>query len=332
MGFIVSSSHIKMDGEKVTFQWGPEAEGAFQRLQKLFTKAPVLTMPDPKLQFIVEVDASNEGLSSAERNYDVWNRELLAIKVALEEWRHWLKGAEQPFIVWTDHKNLKYLKPGSQNAKPDALSRLYESELATKEPEPILPSDRVVGAVSWQIENGVQWAWQGEPAPEGCPRNRLFVPEALPCSQVIHWVRTSLLTCHPGVKRTVFMVKQRFRWPSLAKDVAEYVAACSVCARSKASRQAWMELLQPLQVPHRPWSHISLDFVTGLPPSKGNTVVLTVVDRFSKMERIWVPASFIVDHNLIDDFYGRLLRHQDRQEPVLRRGRVSCSVQKKQQK
>ncbi|KAI3369313.1 hypothetical protein L3Q82_007563 [Scortum barcoo] len=70
--------------------------------------------------------------------------------------------------------------------------------------------------------------------------------------------------------------------------------SCSVCARSKASRQARMGLLQPLwhgpvpplqplPVPHRPWSHISLDFITGLPPSKGNTVVLTVVDRFSKM-------------------------------------------------
>ena len=41
-------------------------------------------------------------------------------------------------------------------------------------------------------------------------------------------------------------------------------------------------LLQPLPVPHRPWSHISLDFVTGLPPSDGNTIILTVVNWFSK--------------------------------------------------
>ncbi|KAI3351468.1 hypothetical protein L3Q82_020314, partial [Scortum barcoo] len=39
----------------------------------------------------------------------------------------------------------------------------------------------------------------------------------------------------------------------------------------------------PLPVPRRPWSHISLDFVTGLPPSHGHTAILTVVDRFSKM-------------------------------------------------
>ncbi|KAI3375053.1 hypothetical protein L3Q82_021575, partial [Scortum barcoo] len=51
-----------------------------------------------------------DGPREAERNYGVGNWELLAIKVALEKWRHWLEGAEQPFLVWTDHKNLEYLK------------------------------------------------------------------------------------------------------------------------------------------------------------------------------------------------------------------------------
>lgn len=87
-------------------------------------------MPDPGRQFVVKVDASNTGvgevlsqhdpvggwlhpcafmsrkLSPAAKNYDIGNHELLAVKVALEEWRHWLEGAEQPFIVFTDHKNL----------------------------------------------------------------------------------------------------------------------------------------------------------------------------------------------------------------------------------
>ncbi len=49
-------------------------------------------------------------LSPAERNYDIGNRELLAVKLALEEWRHWLEGSGVPFIVWTDHKNLEYIK------------------------------------------------------------------------------------------------------------------------------------------------------------------------------------------------------------------------------
>ncbi|KAI3360258.1 hypothetical protein L3Q82_014571, partial [Scortum barcoo] len=60
LGFIISPNQVKMDPEK--FKWGPKAEEAFQCLKRLFTTAPVLTMPDPSLQFIVEVDASNEGV------------------------------------------------------------------------------------------------------------------------------------------------------------------------------------------------------------------------------------------------------------------------------
>lgn len=43
-------------------------------------------------------------LSAAERNYDVGNWELLTVKLAMEEWQHWLEGMKQPFLVWTDHK------------------------------------------------------------------------------------------------------------------------------------------------------------------------------------------------------------------------------------
>ena len=253
------------------FLWSPQAEEAFQQLKARFTTAPILTVPDPSRQFVVEVDASNNGvgavlsqrsekdnklhpcaflsqkLSPAERNYDVDNRELLAVKIALEEWRHWLEGAQHPFIVWTDHKNLEYIRkakrlnsrqarwtlffnrfnfvlsyrPGSQNTKPDAVSRLFEPEPPAKEPEPILPLNCVVGAVSWQIESEVKRANGENPTPDGCPANRLFVPVDMR-PQVIHWAHTSLLTCHPGVKRTMHVISQRFWWPSMEREVWEY--------------------------------------------------------------------------------------------------------------
>lgn len=45
-------------------------------------------------------------LTPVEKKYDIGNRELLAIKLALEEWRHWLEGAQHAFTVLTDHNNL----------------------------------------------------------------------------------------------------------------------------------------------------------------------------------------------------------------------------------
>lgn len=65
--------------------------------------------------------------------------------------------------------------------------------------------------------------------------------------------------------------------------IREFVAACPTCAHSKSTTRATAGLLQPLSTPHRPWSHISIAFVTGLPPSDGDTTIVTVVDSFSKL-------------------------------------------------
>uniref|UniRef100_A0A8C1QTJ1 Gypsy retrotransposon integrase-like protein 1 n=1 Tax=Cyprinus carpio TaxID=7962 RepID=A0A8C1QTJ1_CYPCA len=316
---------------KTTFRWSDTAEAVFAKMKSCFVSAPILITPDPSRQFVVEVDASEVGvgavlsqrsssddkvhpcayfsyrLSPAERNYDIGNRELLAVKMALEEWRHWLEGSGVPFIVWTDHKNLEYIstakrlnsrqarwalffgrfdftisyRPGSKNIKPDSLSRIFDRSERPSTPECIFPETLVVSTLTWEIESKVKTALEGVMPPPGCPPNRLFVPEGLR-SNVIQWGHCSNVACHPGVNRTKFLVKQRFWWPLMARDIHSFVLACSVCATGKTSNRPPDGLLQPLPVPSRPWSHIALDFITALPPSQGNTVVLTVVDRFSK--------------------------------------------------
>ena len=162
-----------LKGAPVHLQWSAEADRAFGHLRALFTSAPVLAHPDPSLAFIVEVDVPEAGigavlshrsgtppklcpcaffskkLSPAERNYDVGDRELLAVVKALKAWRNWLEGAKHPFLIWTDHHNLEYIRaarrliplqarwgmffthlvftlsyrPGSQNAKADHCPR-----------------------------------------------------------------------------------------------------------------------------------------------------------------------------------------------------------------
>jgi hypothetical protein len=58
-------------------------------------------------------------------------------------------------------------------------------------------------------------------------------------------------------------IRQRFWWPTMVPDVSAFGALCTVCVQNKIPQQAPSGLLQPLPVPGRPWSHISLDFVTG---------------------------------------------------------------------
>ncbi|KAL2083807.1 hypothetical protein ACEWY4_021580 [Coilia grayii] len=315
----------------VRFQWSSPAEEAFRTLKARFTSAPILMQPDPTKQFIVEVDASDVGvgavlsqrspedhkvhpcaffshrLSPAEGNYDIGDRELLAVKLALEEWRHWLEGVAIPFLVWTDHKNLEYLRsakhlnprqacwslffsrfnftlsyrPGSKNSKPDALSRMFSRSESPSVPATILPERCLVGAAILDIESLVRSAQSPGSTPSQCPANCLFVPVSVR-PQVLQWGHSSRLSCHPGTRRTPSFIRRRFWWPSLGKDVHSFISSCPVCAQSKRATQPPSGLLQPLSIPKRPWSHIALDFVTGLPVSDGNTTIFTVVDRFSK--------------------------------------------------
>lgn len=154
------------------WRWGPEEEKSFQSLKDALTSSPVLRQPDIDLPFFVECDASDyatgavlsqkdtegrlhpvaflsKSLLPAERNYDIFDKEMLAVVRALKEWRHFLEGSSSPFTVLTDHKNLEYFskskvlnrrqirwigflsdfnfviqyRPGAENGKADILSR-----------------------------------------------------------------------------------------------------------------------------------------------------------------------------------------------------------------
>ncbi|KAK3506690.1 hypothetical protein QTP70_015415 [Hemibagrus guttatus] len=265
--------------------------------------------------FIVEVDASTTGvgavlsqqqgnpshlhpcaffsrkLNLAEMNYDIGNRELLAVKLALEEWRHWLEGARHPFLVLTDHKNLEYLRaakrlnprqarwalfftrfdftisyrPGSKNTKADALSRLFTPEEITEDPETILPERVIVR--------------------KGCPSGLQYITRARR-TPLIHSAHTSLGTGHPGVNETLSLLKDRFWWPNMASDVRRYVQGCRDCVISKSPCHLPSSKLLPLPIPNRPWSHLGVDFITDLPVSNDCTSIFVVVDRFSKSCRL----------------------------------------------
>lgn len=94
-------------------------------------------------------------MTDAERNYEIYNKEMLAITEALKDWRYYLKGLPQPFEIWMNHQNLTFWhetqhltwrqaywallladynfmlvqKPGTSMLKPDVLSHLCHHEI-----------------------------------------------------------------------------------------------------------------------------------------------------------------------------------------------------------
>ncbi|KAG5720914.1 hypothetical protein E4T56_gene397 [Termitomyces sp. T112] len=155
------------------WQWKPPQQAAFDALKQSVTSKPVLLFPNDDSPFYVEADGSDfatgavlsqqlkedgkwhpvafysKSLNAVGRNYEIHDKEMLAIIWSLEEWQHFLEGAWHKFEVWTDHKNLEYFhstkklnqhqawwslylanfdfslhhKPGWSMGKPDALSR-----------------------------------------------------------------------------------------------------------------------------------------------------------------------------------------------------------------
>ena len=163
---------IDLTKKDVIFQWNEEHEKTFRRLKEIFISAPILQIPDKNLPFSIATDASlyatgavllqkdqngnwlpcsflSQSFNAAERNYQIYDRELLAIVRALKAWRHYLLGSPFPVLVRTDHKNLTYFRtiqdlnrrqarwqnflsqfelqilhvPGKDLTIPDALSR-----------------------------------------------------------------------------------------------------------------------------------------------------------------------------------------------------------------
>lgn len=81
------------------------------------------------------------------------------------------------------------------------------------------------------------------------------------------------------------------------KPISQRFCCClPTCAYNKSKNHPLSGLLRPLPIPSHPWSYISLDFITRKPPSEGNTVILTVIDSFSK------SAHFIPLVKLLSDF------------------------------
>ena len=130
--------------------WEEAQQKAFEELKGIFTSKPVLATPDLDKEFRVEADTSNyatggvllmkysdekwrpvafisKSLSDMERNYEIHDKEMLAVIRCLEVWRHFLEGVVKKFEIWTDHKNLEYFMKAQKLNRRQARWALYLS-------------------------------------------------------------------------------------------------------------------------------------------------------------------------------------------------------------
>lgn len=123
--------------------------------------------------------------------------------------------------------------PGSKNAKPAALSHQFQREKESEDSTAaatIVPPHLVLGASWWALERRVKSSVPDvNTIPVGCLSNCLFVPPSL-LPAVFKWGHSSQLACHPGVKRTAFLLAQSFWWPIMASDGRVFVSSCPVYA------------------------------------------------------------------------------------------------------
>ena len=111
-------------------------------------------------------------------------------------------------------------------------------------------------------------------------RDRVFVPSGSALLEDI--LQLAHTGGHEGIQKTLHRLRAEFFVEHDRRVVGEFVRSCATCQRNKMETLHPASLLQPLPIPSCIWADVSLDFIEALPKVHGKSVLLTVVDCFSK--------------------------------------------------
>ena len=252
----------------------------------------------------------SEKLAEAKTRYTTYDLEFYAVVQAIKHWRHYLFHKE--FVLFTDHDSLRHIrtqdkvshkhgrwlaflekftfvvkhKTGVSNRVADALSRRSNLLVSMRVDVPgldaireQLATDPYFSVVLQGVQSGLKpdfllhdgFLFKG---------NQLCIPDSSLRLKIIKELHGE---GHVGRDRTLQLVQASYFWPTMRKEVEQYVKRCRICQVSKGTATN-AGLYMPLPVPLQPWVDISMDFVLGLPRTqRGNDSIFVVVDRFSKM-------------------------------------------------
>ena len=137
------------------------------------------------------------------------------------------------------------------------------------------------------------------------PYWRIVVPGDMEVRRrILHELHAVPYSGHPGVQRTLELVRRQFWWRGMTSDTRDFVLSCPVCQVEKGSHQVPAGELVPLEIPLQKWDHIALDFVTHLPEDEGKTAILTVVDKATKMTH-FIPCTHTITAKEMANLFWR---------------------------
>lgn len=329
--------------------WTDEALSAFHCTKTALAEATLLIHPKPDAPTCLMTDASNTAVGAAlqqytghtwepiaffskkmkpaETRYSTFDRELLAIYLAVKHFRHFLEG--RSFHILTDHKpltfalntrsdrhsprqarhldfiaqfssDIRHVK-GTANAPADALSRIEINALLDGSP-PVIDFRAMADAQATdqdivRLLSSPSSSLKVEAVPLTMSDSTILcdtstgVARPLVPKDYRRVVFESLHNLsHPSIRATQRLLTARYVWPSIQADSRKWTRTCLQCQKSKVQRHT-VTPLQTFATPASRFDRIHIDIVGPLPPSQGFSYLLTCIDRFTR----WPEAFPMVD-------------------------------------
>ena len=213
--------------------------------------------------------------------------------------------------------------PGMAMGPADALSRLPNPDLSSDNTDvTLLPDDLFISVLDTALVDKIASSSVTDPlvvAPlrnlsQGSPlfpcsslsdwhfndsqlyfKNRLYIPTSAQ-QDLISSVHTSLASGHSGFFHTYSSLSRDYWWPGMSSFVCRFVAGCTLCQQMKVNTHPTMPALSSLPSSCTcPFQQLSVDLVTGLPPSHGFDSLLVVVDHGLLKGVILIPCNKDID-------------------------------------